>query len=259
MIKRLFLTVAALCGILMGSAGQISVNGPILAEGGTATMEIALSNERTDLVAFQMDVMLPEGVGIDQAGCTLSSRITDKEQGLVIGRLESGAYRLTSTSLSLIPFSSVSGTLLTLRLTTNEGSVGGQATISNIRFSTSGSERITMEDVSLSIKTLYKVTFKYGDEVLTTATVEYGATIPLPESLNSDRYSLIQWLDVPTTMPAHDITIQADYIDGVITTQGQRDMDKEYYQLNGTKSKKLLRGLNIVRTPDGKIQKVVIK
>ena len=259
MIKRLFFTVAAaLCGILTGFAGQISVNGPILAASGTATVEIVLSNERTDLVAFQMDLTLPEGVGIDKAGCSLYSRITDKAQELTIGKLESGAYRLISMSPSLKPISGQNGTLLILQLTTAEGCVGGEATISNILFSTSGSERVKMDDVSFSINTLYKVTFKYGDEVLTTETVEFGSVIPLPESLNSERYTLVKWLDVPETMPARDITIQADFIDGVRTIQSTGS-DTDFYQLNGVKNSQLERGLNIIHTKDGKVQKVLIK
>jgi hypothetical protein len=47
----------------------------------------------------------------------------------------------------------------------------------------------------------YQVTFMYGDEVLKVDSVEYGAEIELPQSLDSERYTLIEWLDVPETMP----------------------------------------------------------
>ena len=104
----------------------------------------------------------------------------------------------------------------------------------------------------------YKVTFKYGDEVLTTEDVEFGSVIPLPESLNSDRYTLVKWLDVPETMPARDITIQADYVDGVRTIQSAGS-DTDFYQLNGVKNSQLKRGLNIIHTKDGKTQKVRVK
>ena len=67
-------------------------NQPIEA-GESADIEIGLKNDRTNLVAFQMDLTLPEGIGIDKAGCSLSSRITDAEQELTIGKLENGAYR----------------------------------------------------------------------------------------------------------------------------------------------------------------------
>lgn len=92
----------------------------------------------------------------------------------------------------------------------------------------------------------YTVTFKYGDEVLITENVDYGAEIPLPESLNSDRYNLIEWLDVPATMPAHDITIQASFTDAVKGIKA-KVKNAEYYQLNGIKHSNIQRGLNIVK------------
>lgn len=102
----------------------------------------------------------------------------------------------------------------------------------------------------------YTVTFKYGDEVVTTENVEYGAEIPLPESLGSDRYTLVEWLEVPATMPARDITIYADYTDGVKAVQCNT-MDAGYYQLNGVKRETLQRGINIVRMSDGTTRKVL--
>ena len=99
-------------------------------------MEIILSNERLDLVGFQMDLILPDGISIDKAGCGLSSRIADKEQELVIGKLESGTFRLTSTSMTLTPIYGTEGVLLNLKLNSDKNFVQGKATIGNIFFST---------------------------------------------------------------------------------------------------------------------------
>ena len=104
----------------------------------------------------------------------------------------------------------------------------------------------------------YTVTFKYADEVVTTESVEYGTEIPLPESLGSERYTLVEWLGVPATMPAYDITIQASFTDGVKDVQSN-NLDAEYYRLNGVKHEKLQRGLNIVRMNDGTTRKVMVK
>ena len=101
----------------------------------------------------------------------------------------------------------------------------------------------------------YTVTFKYGEEVLSTATVNYGEEIPLPESLDSDRYTLVEWLDVPATMPAHDITIQANFTDGISSVGiEQQTNEPQYYDLSGCKLTKLSKGINIV---NGK--KVLVK
>ena len=311
MKRVLFITIAFLSGCLV-SAEQITTPKQVLACDGYATLDISLSNTRTDLVAFQMDLQLPEGVSIDKAGCSLSSRIIDIYQNLVIGRLESGVYRLASTSMSLNPFCGNDSTLLTLRLTTSDAFVYGDALISNILFSTSNSEGIEMDDVSFSMNTLYKftykvdgeeyktssiaygteltaetaptkegyafsgwseipatmpahdvevtgtftvnsytVTFMYGDKVVATERVDYGAEIPLPELQE-------EWLDVPETMPAHDIIIYAALTDAVRTVQGS-NLYAEYYQLNGIKRKNLQRGINILRMNDGTTRKVMLK
>ena len=104
----------------------------------------------------------------------------------------------------------------------------------------------------------YKVTFMYGDNVLTTIDVNYGEAIELPESLNSERYTLISWKDVPDTMPAHDVTIYADYVDGISTIAADRK-DEQYIQMNGMYTNDLKQGLNIIRTQDGRTTKVWVK
>lgn len=117
------------------------------------------------------------------------------------------------------------------------------------------------KDVTVSgtyIVNNYIVTFKYGDAVLTTSEVEYGAEIPLPESLDSDRYTLVEWLDVPATMPAHNITILASFTDGVRAIKDGQVVD-DYYLLNGVKQDRMHRGLNIIRSSDGSTRKVLVK
>ena len=104
----------------------------------------------------------------------------------------------------------------------------------------------------------YTVTFIFGDEVLTTESVDYGATIPLPESLDSERYTLLEWLNVPETMPAHDITIYADFTDGMNAIYSKAN-NTEYYQFNGVKRSKMQRGLNIVKMKDGGTKKILVR
>ena len=104
----------------------------------------------------------------------------------------------------------------------------------------------------------YKVTFMYGDIVLKTITVEYGAAIPLPTSLDSERYTLVEWLEVPTTMPAHDVTIRANYVDGISMVQNDGKSARRI-QLNGISSNTLMKGIHIIRMSDGSTKKVMVK
>ncbi len=172
-----------------------------------------------------MDLTLPEGVGIDKAGCSLSSRIVDEEQKLTIGKLEDGKYRLTSSSLSLTPISGNDGTLLTLKLTAEDGCIGGQATISNILFSTADSERVTMDDETFDIDVMYKVIYKVDGEEYKTVNVVYN-TQPTPETEPAkEGYTFGGWSEIPETMPARDIEVTGKfYIYGDVNTDEAVDV-----------------------------------
>ena len=171
------------------------------------TQEILLKNDCTNLVGFQMDFTLPEGVSIDKTGCTLSSRIKDEEQELKVGKLENGAYRITSTSLSLTPISGNDGTLLTLKLTAEDGCIGGQATINNIIFSTAESEKVIMSDKTFDISILYDLTYKVDGQVYKDTTVAYGAAITPEAEPTKEDYTFGGWSEIPETMPNHDVEI----------------------------------------------------
>ncbi len=158
-----------------------------------------------------MDLTLPEGVGIDKTGCTLSSRITDEEQTLTIGKLEDGSFRITSTSFSLTPISGNDGTLLTLKLTAENGCVGGQATISNIIFSTSESDKIVMNDESFDISILYKVAYKVDGEEYQTDRFVYNTAVTPLDNLTKEGYTFSGWSEIPETMPAHDVEVTGSF------------------------------------------------
>ncbi|MBO4840252.1 MAG: leucine-rich repeat protein [Bacteroidaceae bacterium] len=185
----------------------VDVTDQTIVVGGSTTMEINVNNLDTDLVAFQMDLTLPEGVSLDKTGCSLSSRIIDEGQELTIGKLENGAYRLTSSSFSLTPISDNDGTLLTLKLTAEEGSVGGHATISNIRFSTSNSNRLTMDDKTFDINVMYKVIYIVDGEEYKTVNVVYNAPITPETELAKEGYTFSGWSEIPEIMPAHNVEV----------------------------------------------------
>ena len=153
-MKRLFLLTCVLFSCfaeLVMATDRITSNDFCISIGGTKTFVIQLSNEVTNYVGFQMDLTLPEGLTLNKAGCSLSYRITDENQKLTIGKQADNVYRLTSTSLSLTPISDTSGDLITVSVTASDTYQGGNATISNIQFATSNSERVTMNDVTMDI------------------------------------------------------------------------------------------------------------
>ena len=132
-------------------ADNITVADVSMSPGETQSVSINLTNTETNLVSFQMDLTLPEGITVNKSGCSLSNRFTDPDQELTIGRQPNGAIRLTSTSFNLTPISGTSGGIITLSLTASVDSEGGTATINNIRFVTTNSERITLADATFDI------------------------------------------------------------------------------------------------------------
>ena len=212
MKKRLLTIVSiALCSILTAVAEQIQVPDITLTQGGSATMEISLGNEHADFVAFQMDLTLPEGITIDKAGCELSSRITDEKQELVIGKLESGAFRLTSTSMTLTPINGTAGSLLILKLSSDKNFVQGNATINNIIFSTSDSERVNINDVTFAINTQYTLTYIVDGVEYKTATIAYGSAITPETEPTKEGYTFSGWSWIPKKMPAEDVVVTGSF------------------------------------------------
>ena len=205
----------------------IEVADQTIVVGRSTTMDIKLNNFDTNLVAFQMDFTLPEGVSIDKEGCSLSSRITDEEQKLTIGKLDDNVYRLTSSSLSLTPINGTEGTLLTLMLNASEDSESGQATLSNIRFSTSDSERVTMSDVSFDINILHKFKLTYlldGEEYMTDS-ITYKTPLTPEAEPTKDGYTFGGWSEIPETMPANDVEITGRfYLYGDVNTDEEVDV-----------------------------------
>ncbi len=120
--------------------------------GETNTASIQLQNTTDGLVGFQMDITLPDGISLIEKDCKLSSRITDAEQKLQIGKLSDNTFRLTATSLALQSFTENDGELINITLKATELSDGGTVNIKNIRIVTGNSERIVLADAALDIQ-----------------------------------------------------------------------------------------------------------
>ena len=103
----------------------------------------------------------------------------------------------------------------------------------------------------------YQVEFMFDDEVVKVDSVDYGAVIPLPTSVNNERYTLLEWLDVPETMPAHDIIIYATVSDDIRSITDE--VDYKIYNERGLRIPRLQIGLNIIKYSNGKIRKVIVK
>lgn len=103
----------------------------------------------------------------------------------------------------------------------------------------------------------YKLTYMIDDKVYKETMHEYGATIT-PEPQPEGDYQTFEWTDLPQTMPAHDVTVYANYTSGIaeiLMNQG----NVRVYGPDGKHRKELRKGLNIVRMSEGSTKKVIVK
>lgn len=103
----------------------------------------------------------------------------------------------------------------------------------------------------------YTITYMINGTVYMTEKVEYNSAITPPNAPAQEGYSFA-WADVPTTMPAHDITIYGSYttgIDGILWNEDE----KQVFTPDGKRMETPQKGLNIIRMSDGTTKKVVVK
>ena len=98
----------------------------------------------------------------------------------------------------------------------------------------------------------YTITYKIDDEVYQTESVDYGSTITPPNAPEREGYTF-EWIDVPETMPAHDITIIGSYTSGINAIRMEAENGK-VFDLNGRQVKTPGKGVYIING-----RKVVIK
>ena len=75
-------------------------------------------------------------------------------------------------------------------------------------------ETMPAEDVTVSgffTINKYLVTFKIGEEVISSESMEYGSTIVVPEAPEREGYTFDGWGEVAATVPAGDVTYEGSY------------------------------------------------
>ena len=211
MKKLNFIITAMMLSLTSANAQTISIGDITMRSGETKVVSINLENTQSNIVAFQMDLTLPDGVTINKAECALGSRITDADQKLVIGKQPDGSIRLTSTSFALTPIAGTSGEIVKLSLTAANDAKGGAASLSNIKLATNDSQRLTPEDSSFKIGVTYTLTYLVNGEEYKTTEVEYGSAITPEKEPTQEGYTFSGWSEIPETMPAKDVIVEGSF------------------------------------------------
>ena len=107
----------------------------------------------------------------------------------------------------------------------------------------------------------YKLTYKVDGEVYKTYDVEYGATITPEPAPTKEGYTFSGWSDIPTTMPAKDVTVTGTFtqetgIDQIMVNENGKAM---IFTIDGKRVDNTKKGLNVIRMKDGVTRKVMMK
>ena len=102
------------------------------------------------------------------------------------------------------------------------------------------------------------ITYIIDGEVYDKVPVRYGDVIELPEVAQREGY-VFAWGEHPYVMPDKDVIIEGSYVATSINAVKTEATDTDMYSINGYRTSKLQRGLNIIRQKDGKVRKVMVR
>ena len=102
------------------------------------------------------------------------------------------------------------------------------------------------------------ITYVIDGEVYDKVYVPFGTIIITPKVEDREGYEF-SWGEYPKTMPDEDVTINGSYTPTAINGIKAEAGEAEIYSINGYRTSKLQRGLNIIRQQDGKIKKVMVR
>ena len=124
----------------------------------TADINIGLNNSMTDFTAYQLDLVLPEGLSLvlDSDGKPAgwqTGRYTDVQQQLTLEQTAAGTYRFACYSLTNAAISGTEGALLHLQLQAAAGMAAGDYTVkvTNAVFSRSNGEKVQVDDKTFTV------------------------------------------------------------------------------------------------------------
>lgn len=104
----------------------------------------------------------------------------------------------------------------------------------------------------------YKLTYMIDNRVYKEVIYDYGTPIT-PEPKPQGDYDTFEWVDLPQTMPAHDVVVYASYTSGIGDVLFENVGISRVFSIDGRSLKELQKGLNIIRMDNGMTRKVIVR
>lgn len=106
----------------------------------------------------------------------------------------------------------------------------------------------------------YKLTYMVDNVVYKAYDVEYTSTITPEAFPTKEGYTFSGWSEIPSTMPAKDVTITGNFtlIDAIEDVIAD-DSTYQIYTIDGKPIEALQKGVNIIKYQNGNVKKVLVK
>ena len=212
MKHRIVTTLAALICIVVGYAGNISIESVSLKPGEVKNLKISLSSAVTEMLGVQFDVNFPEGFSLTT---DIGGKVYEISENQVsdmtcnVSDLGNGAYRFIIYSSSLQKLKEGELMSLNLKVSSSQDLGSYYITLSNIAFSDEYGAVTKENDVNAIVKVtdFFTLLYKVDGVDYKSYQVEYGASItPEPAPIKAG-YNFSGWSEIPTTMPDHDVIV----------------------------------------------------
>ena len=205
---------------MMAQSPSWAINQLNVVPGDVAQLEIALENASTTYTAFQFDLTLPEGISIKKDGeGQLMAKLNDdrvSDHQLHVSETLSSTYRFLVYSMNNVNISGSSGTLLTITLNAEDdiglGTIEGHIdTGILVADNNEITELETCKIVFQILKKEYTLTYKVDGKNYKSYNMKYGSKITPEAAPEKEGYTFSGWSEIPTTMPAKDVTVNGSF------------------------------------------------
>ena len=158
--NRLFIMgVMLVCASITNATDILTVQDVKVASGKSTVLNIEMSNTTANLMGWQCDICLPEGLTLElkangKPTATLGDRFSSTEHTISSSCLNNGDYRFIATSMDGEAIPGTSGTLFTVTLKTDASLTPGTTltgTIKNIEFNTLDNQKLTFNDIQFLV------------------------------------------------------------------------------------------------------------
>ena len=222
-ISSVFLLLLSLMTVWAEGTATMSLTNISLKPGEEATLGIELNNPNDDITGIQCDLYLPKGITIkkDTDGEFISQatdRInTRKPHTLAWAWQSDGAMRLLNYSTTNQLYKGTSGAIIEVVLVADNDLLPGSYDINLKNIVVSHPKGDVIKPVNYAGKVTilpaeYTLTYILDDKEFYKEDLSAGSSIIPKEVPKKEGYSFSGWKDLPSTMPAHNVTVKGTYI-----------------------------------------------